>query len=620
MRKAIPALALAAGVWAVWAVPTRAVDQEAVGKAVERGVAALRTMQGDNGKWTHPEIGATALAGLTLLECDVPADDKAVVKAADAVRAASVTCTHTYSISLSILFLDRLGDPLDVPLIESLTVRLLAGQSVAGGWSYDCPPIGADEQRRLTTKVRERTELVGRRELPKPGAEKRTARDLSPEIQEQLAVLSRRIAPAVQSNGDNSNTQFATLALWVARRYGLPVENALQAIDLRFRTSQGREGGWPYMSMTRPAGLPPGAPTPGMPSSATMTCAGLLGLAVVHGATAEAVRERKPRGKPLAIDKDEVMTRGLLALSTAVDHPASERKAAPPQAGGKDFYFLWSLERVCVILDLDTLDKKDWYAWGAEILLASQAGDGSWRGLYAEHGADTCFALLFLKRSNLARDLTANIKGKLTDAQLRELRGGGVGGAGLKAGPRPKLDPGIQGKDAKHEPEQARPSEKLAPIPDKAPPADRPPADGASARLADELVKAAPDQQATLLQKLRDTKGVENTEALTFAIPRLEGEARKNAREALAYRLARLKPETLTNYLKDEEKEIRRAAALACAMRSLKSHIPHLIPLMRDRETDVSRAAHAALKDLSGGDAGPTAEDWEAWWKKQGKD
>ena len=82
-----------------------AVDQEAINKAIKRGVKALRGMQTDNGAWPYSESGATALAGLTLLECGAKPDDKAVLDAARTVRKSSLTVTHIYSIALSILLL-----------------------------------------------------------------------------------------------------------------------------------------------------------------------------------------------------------------------------------------------------------------------------------------------------------------------------------------------------------------------------------------------------------------------------------------------------------------------------------------------------------------------------------
>src|SRR5207237_7256182 len=144
-----------------------------------------------------------------------PANDPAVQAAAKAVREASAAnLTHTYSLALAIVFLDRLGEPGDVPQIESLTVRLLAGQGATGGWSYDCPRLSDAEVKRLTTAAKRQNELVGRKELPKgPPARKRTAKDLSPEIQAQLLQLSRSGPMAGSELSDNSNTQFATLAL-----------------------------------------------------------------------------------------------------------------------------------------------------------------------------------------------------------------------------------------------------------------------------------------------------------------------------------------------------------------------------------------------------------------------
>src|SRR5262249_38945041 len=87
------------------------------------------------------------------------------------------------------------------------------------------------------------------------------------------------------------------------------------------------------------------------------------------------------------------------------------------------YYFLWSLERVAVAYGLETIGSKDWYAWGAEILLQTQETNGSWQGRYADGGVDTCFALLFLRRANLAKDLTASLRGKVSDPGEVHLRG-----------------------------------------------------------------------------------------------------------------------------------------------------------------------------------------------------
>ena len=308
----------------------RAGDQAAINRAVERGVAALRQMQEADGTWPCREIGATALAGLTLLECDVPASDPAVKLAARAVRDESGSLTRTYSLALSILFLDRLGEESDVPIIESLTVRLLAGQNANGGWPYECPEVPEAEARRLSSLFKQRAELRAR---PKSGDPARkgnkaedaertvTSRQLTEEIHKQIQVINRATGAKVESvRDDNSNTQFAVLALWVARRHGLPTEDALKQVTNRYRKTQNSDGGWGYQTQTR-----------FNRSTPTMTCAGLLGLAVGYGTNEAALRTEMPKGsdkaaKPPDPTRDPAVRKGLAALGTTIGHPVGREK------------------------------------------------------------------------------------------------------------------------------------------------------------------------------------------------------------------------------------------------------------------------------------------------------
>ncbi len=357
-----------------------------------------------------------------------------------------------------------------------------------------------------------------------------------------------------------------------------------------------------------------------------MTCAGLLSLAVANGSALEVGRERKPDGKPARdLNKDAHLVRALQAVGTVIDLPTNSREGPPAmlpsgrgaggppiprQVGGGTYYFLWSLERVAVALDLKTIGKKDWYSSGAEILLANQQPDGSWVG--NPSGADTCFALLFLKRANMARDLTAELKGLVKDPGERVIRAGGIGGENLR-GSEGHIKSGIESRDS-------RPIGKPLQDPKRA--------DTDGGRLARQLLGAAGARQATLLEQMRNGKGVQFTEALATAIPHLQGEARRKAREALAERLTRMKETTLASYLQDDDAEIRRAAALACAMKESKVLVPNLILLLRDPESSVVLAAHAALKELTGRDYGPSADasredrdravlQWQRWWNRQ---
>jgi len=625
--------------WLSAVAAVRAADQDAINRAVERGVTYLKNTQQADGTWGYPQVGATALAGLTLIECDVPPSDAAVQKAADHVRRASVHLTHTYSLALSILFLDRLGEEADVPIIESLTVRLLAGQNGNGGWTYQCPDVPDTEARRLAGLLKQRSELTTRpkagdlqRTTDKPGDPQRSAtqRKLSAEIRQQLEIINRA-AGQRPANGadDNSNTQFATLALWVARRHGLPTDGALALINARFRGSQNGDGGWDYSHRLRTSGLMHGGQ-----STATMTCAGLLGLAVAHGAASEAAlrtAKAKESDKPKEGDKgaklpdptrDPAVRAGLVALGSSIGHPVGKKRAqeVPHLArGGRVYYFLWSLERVAVALGLKTIGGKDWYGWGSEVLTANQQADGSWQGDFAGGGVDTCFALLFLRRANLARDLTLALRGKIEDPGEVVLSSGGIGGEGVKQ----RL--GL--KSALESPDMFGGTKTEGDAPRGVKPAAETNETEAT-RLSRRLVDASGEKQTQLIAELRDGKGVLYTDALAGAIPRLEGDSRKKAREALAERLSRMTSATLGVKLDDDDPEVRRAAALALAMKEDRAHVGRLIELLDDRETTVTRAAHAALRSLSNEDFGPGADAtrdernqamaaWRAWWKEK---
>src|SRR4029453_2334117 len=77
-----------------------------------------------------------------------------------------------------------------------------------------------------------------------------------------------------------------------------------------------------------------------------------------------------------------------------------------PLAG--DLYFMWSLERVCMVYGVGQIAGIDWYAWGADLVVATQKPNGTWMG-GRNFGADidTSFALMFLCRSNIVKDLSS---------------------------------------------------------------------------------------------------------------------------------------------------------------------------------------------------------------------
>jgi HEAT repeat protein len=146
-------------------------------------------------------------------------------------------------------------------------------------------------------------------------------------------------------------------------------------------------------------------------------------------------------------------------------------------------------------------------------------------------------------------------------------------------------------------------------------------------RRSDELVNAQGDEQMSVLARLREAKGIDNTDALALAIPRLLGDVQRQARDALVQRLTRMTAATLRDKLQDDNVEVRRAAASACGRKKVREHVPDLLQLIDDPEMVVIQAARQALKDLTSQDFGPdqdagrrkrdrAAADWRKWCKE----
>src|SRR5205085_466175 len=113
---------------------------------------------------------------------------------------------------------------------------------------------------------------------------------------------------------DNSNTQFALLALWVAGRHKVPTERALALVARRFKASQNKEGGWLYFHH------------PNQPQiSDAMICAGLLGLAVGHGLDSGAQRSDSAVKK---VD-DPSVKQAFEALSKCIGTPKGPNAERP---------------------------------------------------------------------------------------------------------------------------------------------------------------------------------------------------------------------------------------------------------------------------------------------------
>ena len=339
---------------------------ERVNRAIDHGVAYLHAYH----KTHNQDRRIRGLLGLTLLECGVCADDPAVQQLAAAIRAGERELTQTYELTLAILFLDRLGDPSDRVRIRTFGHRLLSGQLDCGAWTYSCL---VNERQRGRANLQSNLSYV-----PPTLYQRRIARYGGHPVHEKR----------ISYRGDNSNTQFAILGLWVAQRQGVPARSALLATEQYFRTTQAEDGSWGYHPRARNW-------------RDSMTCAGLMSLAMRYGVNASQGRDIRPN-HPISV-QDAAILRGLRYLASSLEKITVVGSGIVGVEARNPLYFLWSLERMAVIYDLKKVGEREWYPWAAQMLVETQQPDGRWFGMPDPVG--TCFALLVLKRSNLAKDL-----------------------------------------------------------------------------------------------------------------------------------------------------------------------------------------------------------------------
>jgi len=129
----------------------------------------------------------------------------------------------------------------------------------------------------------------------------------------------------------------------------------------------------------------------------------------------ERTREMEETLRQLEDSRDPAEIQRLAQKMATLDNARELRGLLFGGDNWGDLYFLWSLERMAVIYDLKKVGEFDWHEWGTDIILQAQTPDGSWKERFPGL-PDTCFALLFLKRANIVKDLTDKLRGALVQA------------------------------------------------------------------------------------------------------------------------------------------------------------------------------------------------------------
>jgi len=375
--------------------PPRWVRDPALGERIDQSIALgvdyLRKIQLSDGRWTYhnrplpstpgrlrepgrvpkPRVptprdhrrsssttrerdaGLTALVLYALSVSGVPKDDPDIVEGLEWVAQHprdydTGSSLGTYATSLLILALTRIDPVEHGSTIRILADRIVKGQGTHGMWSYKLRPPRADGPSR--------------------------------------------------SAGDNSNTQFAVLALWAA--HSLAGHNAPRAtwgrVERLYRRTQLRDGAWPYNSPPPKQGFAQRI----RPGTATMTGAGLVSFLY-----ASAAIHRSEPALHNARQSPQVKA-AFRAFSRFLKKPDWD-----------DLYLVYTVERVGTVLGTRDLS---WYETGCVALCDRQLEQGNWKdsGAHGDgrHAYATSLALLFLGRGTLPPR-----RGELVPAQRVEV-------------------------------------------------------------------------------------------------------------------------------------------------------------------------------------------------------
>lgn len=318
-----------------------------VQRAIDGGVAFLRGQQLKNGAWGDYSAyagGKTALCALAMLSCGVPKEDPDLARAIEFLR--RVEPKLTYVVSLQTMVFCAADPQRDKELIER-NVRWL--------------------------------ERMQNFNPPRPG--------------------TWSYFEATRSYGDNSNTQFALLALNEAANAGFKVSPLVWERSLKhWRQGQANSGAWRYYNSEH------------MPETGSMTCAGLASMIILSDKTSanNSVLQNNEFRCCLNAASNDNQRRIRAGLQWLASHFSVSRNPGDNRV----LYYLYALERVGRMSGQRFIGSHDWYREGADYLIRLKGARVNrnqtmeyWIGEDAEERDPviaTCYALLFLSKGRRA--------------------------------------------------------------------------------------------------------------------------------------------------------------------------------------------------------------------------
>ncbi|HEY4760256.1 MAG TPA: prenyltransferase/squalene oxidase repeat-containing protein, partial [Thermoguttaceae bacterium] len=310
------------------------ISAQQVREALNKGIAYLKQQQKVDGAWDDwlgQAGGISALCSLAMLNAGIDPSDPQMQKALTYLR--KIKPERTYVTSLQTMVFVRAEPQRDLLLI-SRNVKWLESMQILdgprkGAWAY-------------------------------PGG-----------------------------SGDNSNSQFALLALYEAQRAGVQVNNRTWRLAQTYwENCQNVDGSWGYYK-----------PVPG---TGSMTCAGITSLVI----TADIIEQ--PDAQVLG-NEIRCCRQGDTQIENRVNGAMdwlganfSVSRNPGPLGGAWLYYYLYGLERAGRLTARRFIGKADWYREGANFLIDNQDKlSGFWSGSgLAEDSRliGTSFGLLFLSK------------------------------------------------------------------------------------------------------------------------------------------------------------------------------------------------------------------------------
>lgn len=316
------------------------ITAEDVNASIRSGVSFLKNRQRTDGSWNryaNQPGGVTALCTLALINSGVKPDDPSVQRAMNYLRRIGPTQRMVYSTSLITMAFCAAEPKRDAPLIQENVRWLQRAQAINGGWDYGI------------------------------GSSGRT---------------------------DNSNSQYALLALHEAQRVGIEVDQQVwgRAKNYWIEAQDEKTGAFGYQQRRDEL-------------TGSMTCAGISSLIIAIENFRETEREVDGDRVDCCVPVDDGMDRVERAIDWMGRKFAVEYNPGPPDSFSSYYllYYLYGMERAGRLSGRRFFGDRDWYREGAEFLVDLQNSlTGAWTGTSAgaESNPDiaTALSLLFLAK------------------------------------------------------------------------------------------------------------------------------------------------------------------------------------------------------------------------------